>query len=235
MELAPARPQLFQGVHVKPSIRPESFVLTDEFAQHSEHPVAFILPTTQSVRDAISSCANLTDINVIGNPEIGACQAIAEALNLLRDSNVRPLMVVFEDQIVDAANASVLVKSERGKHYISPIALILNLVYGYTLVFWTPFQFTNIAPGNGSIEIVARNIVELLNGASLLDTEWEVRDLQGFRSIISRKYNAFRKLRIFKASVFNTYKENPKSDHAKEIMQQLDAIEKSILKWSKMA
>ena len=213
-------------------VAPEEFISTKEFARRHSRPVAFILPTTAGVRNAIYGGTRTKGLDSVGNPAFGALYSPVEALNTLRQSSERPAIAVFSDQIVDQANTPILVKSEYGEHYISPIELILNSTYGYNLVCWISDGFLSCPAGVATLESTARMVVSHLNAAVSLGGDWEMAGFQQFRSAEARRYNAHRKLRFFRSSVMSTFMHASASPEARKLLEQADHMEKMIEDWS---
>lgn len=214
---------------------PEGFIDTPEFHALHATPVAFVIPTTAAARNATGFGTAAERVATVGDPHLGPMHSPTSLLDSLRRLPSRPALVVFTDQIVDQANTSILVKTEQGDRFISPLELILSSNYGYTIVFWTPAGFIRCPAGTLQMDTFARLIVEHLDGANALGSAWEAAGLQHFRSMEARRFNARRKLRFFRSSVINTFKHTPASGEAKRLIDRADALEQTIDEWSSAA
>lgn len=210
---------------------PQSIVSTPEFALRNENKLVFVLPTTADVLRILSETLHDSRY-VVGGQEYGSYQTPAELLAGLKDSQHQPYVVVLTDQLVAQSDTPVLVKSESGNIYVSLLEFVLNVSYGYTVVVWTRQGFLKYPPGMLSIEASSKIILEHLESAEKLGEAWQMAGQQTFRCEDVRRFNAKRKLRLFKSSVINTYRHMPAAAGVKSLFARIKAMDQCIDDWS---
>lgn len=186
---------------------------------------AFVLPTTRAVVAAAERLASRDGLLRVGcMPETGACRAV-QILQRLRNSPERPPIVVFTDQLLDQADASILVKTDAGDRYLSPVEAILSANYKYQLLVWTDAGFEVVRPGEADLPTLARLLLRHLDCAGALGSQWEVAHLQALRLPDVRQYNARRKIRFFRSAVINAFRDEPHAVEAIEMLSRVRALE----------
>lgn len=191
-------------------------------------PVAIVVPTTPRTVGLATRMRAVQGFALVGDGSLAPSRAPAQILRQLRDGVGRPDLVVFTDQIVGAADASILVRSTSGDRYFSPLELILCAEYGYALAVWTGAGDRRIAPGTQDITIVMSALASHLDSADALGAAWLARSMQEGRTPRGRRIFAQRKLRFFKAAVINAYRDAPDDPAAEKMMERIDALEATI-------
>ncbi len=207
---------------------PHNFHLSKAYKTRAHAPVAFVLPTTVEVKRTLSRLG----IASVGNLQLGSHYSPTSILSSLKKQDERPMLVFFTDQVVDQANTSLMVRTSAGERYISPFEAILNSYYGYEIAFWTRRGFVDCQAGTGDLHRIAAMVVEHLDSAKELGSEWILSEYQVLRSQESRCFNAKRKLRMYRSAVINAFRDSPTSSEARRLIAKADELEKSVAAWS---
>ena len=192
-------------------------------------PFAVVLPTTAQTIQLAGRLQARHGFLVVGGRLPGHSLSPVQLLQEVRQGqDRRPPVLVFTDQIVGAADASILVRSVSGDRYFSPLEFILCAEYGYTLIVWTRTQDRLLPPGQGDVAAVMSALACHLDSAAVLDEPWLAESMQELRTPLGRRILAQRKLRFFKAAVFNAYRDAPEDPGAERMMRKVEALEATI-------
>ncbi len=196
--------------------RPESFIEHTRFSTLGSYSqgnsMAYVLPTTREVAAVARKLLSEGRASVVCGrlSEFSGSTTIPALLDGLR-AGVRPTLVLLADQFVASDEATVLVKSSLGDFFLSPIEHILSQRYSYDLAHWTSagFEITT-APCEDARRLYSQSMAYLRSCASL-DGDWQLRGQHVRRSLNFRIQGAKRKIRLFRSSAIDAYRDNP--DH----------------------
>lgn len=192
-------------------------------------PFAVVLPTTAQTIQLARRLQARHGYLVVGGRLPGPSLSPAQLLQEVRQGqDRRPPVLVFTDQIVGAADASILVRSVSGDRYFSPLEFILGAKYGYTLIVWTRTQDRLVPPGHEDIAAVMSALACHLDSAAALDELWLAESVQELRTPLGRRILAQRKLRFFKAAVINAYRDAPEDLGAERMIRKVEVLETSV-------
>lgn len=219
-------------------VKPEDFPLSEVYKRIMENvegeagtePVAFILPSTRESIATAMRLGNEGGVRVIGGLGLTGMTSPADLLALIREESVRrqPL-VVFTDQILSSADASILVRTDESNIFCSPIEAILNIKYDYRLEIWTISGYITVEAHAPSLEAVFECIVLHLQSCKAYGAGWEMRGMQNLRTYNVRRHNAMRKLRFFRSAVINAYCESPWHPAAILLLNQINNLERQVV------
>lgn len=188
-------------------------------------PVAFIFPSTSAVLDVANRYRQLGEVTIVAGTSVpGSLPAAALIKNLSADAP-RPRLVIFSDQIMSPADASILVKTNDASAFFSPLEFILNARYGYRLVIWGQDGGTVVESGRSDISEVLPPISSYLRACYTLGDDWLARGKQHLRNPESRRHIALRKLRFFRSAVVNAYRTEPASIEVTKLLQRITHME----------
>ncbi len=188
-------------------------------------PLAFILPSTTAVLEVASRCRQNGELTIVASSLVPDSLSAAALVKMLSAGESRPLLVIFTDQIMNPADASILVKTNDADAFFSPLEFILNARYGYRLVIWDQFEGTVIESGRSEIAEVLAPLSRYLRACYTLGDDWLVRGEQHLRNPETRRHRALRKLRLFRSAVVNAYRTEPDSVEVAELLQRITRME----------
>lgn len=136
--------------------------------------------------------------------------------------------LIYSDQLMAPADASVLVRTQHGDAYFSALEFILSANYGYSLHIWTTDGDLTVRPGTTDIAQVLEPLAQHLRSCHQLGETWLMRARQHERTVKMRDHNARRKLRLFKSIVFNAFRDAPDSPRVPALLARIERIESSL-------
>ncbi len=208
--------------------QPQSFVsdcLSAATPSDDGGPVAFILPTTSAVLEVVNHYRQLGDVTIVAGTSVPGSLPAAALIRTLSTGGPRPRLVIFTDQVMSPADASILVKTNDANAFFSPLEFILNARYGYRLVIWGQEGGTVVESGRSDISEVLSPIADYLRACYTLGDDWLARGKQHLRNPESRRYSALRKLRYFRSAVVNAYRTDPSSIEVTQLLQRITHME----------
>lgn len=208
--------------------QPQNFVSDSLFAatrSGAGDPVAFILPTTSAVLEVVNRYRQLGELTIVAGTSVPGSLPAAALIKTLSADGPRPLLVIFTDQVMSPADASILVKTDDANAFFSPLEFILNVRYGYRLVIWGQDGGTVVESGRSDISEVLAPISGYLRACYTLGDDWLARGQQYQRNPESRRHSALRKLRFFRSAVVNAYRTEPASVEVTKLLQRITHME----------
>lgn len=217
-----------------PFIVPQSFTDTQAFrnmqvavGRLTTRPV-FVLPSTPSVLERVRPItADEHSCVVVGSALVGGMKPV-DLLRRLKETDEHPPIVVFTDQILDQADTSLLVRTDRGDRYLSPLEAVLNASYGYDIVVWTASGFETVPAGSDDLAGLAKHLLTHLDDAQRLGPDWQAGPLQMHRLPETRRYNAKRKIRFFRSAIINAFRDVPRAAEAIELLAKADELDRMV-------
>ncbi len=150
----------------------------------------------------------------------------ADMLTQLSDiPDQRLPIVVFSDQILNPADASILVRTDESDRFYSPFEAILNIKYGYRLAIWTMSGYVALEPHAPDLINVFEKLILHFKSCESCGSGWDVRQMQSMRLPNVRNYNALRKLRFFRSAVINAYRDDAQDASVHDLLNQVSALE----------
>lgn len=201
-------------------------LLADGVDNSGGHPSALILPSTTAVIGEVDRMRESVGLTVVGGSTQDRLPPSVLLKAMARSGN-RPLLLIFTDQIMSPADASILIKTNDAEAFFSPLEFILNSRYGYRLVIWKQNGYTAVEPGSSISEVFAP-IADHLQHCCTLGDEWLERKRQYQRNPTTRRFNALRKLRFFRSNVINAYCTEPATTELAELLQQIVRMEQKV-------
>jgi hypothetical protein len=217
--------------------RPEDFEQSDEYKRiaHGQSrqttggdipSVAFILPST---KESIAAASHLRDKGktyLVGGIRLPGLITPADMLKQLSDiPDQRFPIVVFSDQILSPADASILVRTDEFDKFYSPFEAILNIKYGYRLAIWTMSGYAVVEPHAPDLIDVFEKLILHFKSCDSCGSSWDMKQMQSMRLPNVRNHNALRKLRFFRSAVINAYQDKPEDLAALDLLKQVSALE----------
>jgi hypothetical protein len=195
----------------------------------SRQRMACVVPTTSAVLARVKKFEANAAIAVV-SPRFGEGKSTLKSLlSRVGAAQAAPkTVVVFSDQILDPADATLFVRHDSGDGFFSPLEAILNIKYDYELDVWAGQSSTKIPAGAGTVESVLSSVVGHVRSCETLGDLWRMRELQGMRTPAFRIYQARRKLRFFKSAVVNAYAEKPTHPELARLLAHAEAIESAM-------
>lgn len=185
--------------------------------------IALVLPSTRAV---LARCSQIADNGCIriacSNGELG--DSAGDVLRLAQ-SGQRPNLLILSDQLVSSHEATLLIRTESGDFYVSPLEMILNQRYGYQLKFWGTHGYSTIDAYSVDSAEIMKSSIEYLHQCSRLGEQWLLRGEQPLRTPFIRTYNARRKIRMFRSALLALYQPERIDSELDVLMDQLDNIE----------
>lgn len=210
------------------TISPEAFERSEQFKQGAQ-AVAFILPSTKAALQAAMRLQERGQAMLVGGLERNGLLAPVDMLARLATAPTqRPMLMVFSDQILSSADASILVRTDEGERYYSPFEAILNIKYGYRLAVWTASNYVVVEPHAPDLSIVFDKLVLHLRHCEQHLPDWDVKELQSMRTTAMRNYNAKRKLRFLRSAIINAYRDTPTNEVALALLRSVGAMEQRV-------
>lgn len=188
-------------------------------------PEAFILPTTSAVLEVVNRHRQLGDVAIVAGTSVPGSLPAAALVKTLSADGPMPRLVIFTDQVMSPADASILVKTNDANAFFSPLEFILNVRYGYRLVIWGQEGGTVVESGRSEISEVLSPISSYLRACYTLGDDWLARGMQHLRNPESRRHSALRKLRFFRSAVVNAYRAEPASVEVAKLLQRITHME----------
>lgn len=189
------------------------------------NPVAVVLPTTNSIMNAALACQVRGEVELVGessNPGI-----ITPSQILTRTTQgLRPDCLIFTDQILSPANATVRLKTVIGDYFISPVEMILCLKYQYDLVIWIGREYSVLKAGQQTAEAICSSVNTHFSAAYQLGSQWLMRDSQNLRKSDVREHGARTRISLIRSLAMNAYRLDATSKFD-EAMQKIDQIERN--------
>lgn len=191
----------------------------------SANPVAVVLPTTKLVMSAALACQARGGVELVGE---SSDPAIITPLQMLTRTTrgLKPDCLIFSDQILSPANATVRVKADIGDYFISPVEIILCLKYQYDLVVWVGDDYLHLKASQQTLETICSSINIHLTAAYHLGNQWLLRESQHLRKSDVRAHSARTRISLIRSLAMNAYRldATSKFDAA---MQKIDQIERT--------
>lgn len=189
--------------------------------------LARILPSTRDwlafVRDVQGRLAGATAL--VGRSAEAGMLSPQGLLRAVASGSTPHLIFIFADQLTTSHDATVLVHSDHGDHYVCPLEFILHTNYGYVLSYWGAKGERLVdARSKGAPDVLAP-IAAYLNDCSALGEEWLARSFQHERSPEFRREEALRKLRYFKSVVADAFRNDPLNADATSLMTRATSLE----------
>lgn len=191
-------------------------------------PVAVIAPSTESEIEEAFRLQEAGLVRIVGGLATLDLLRPVDAIDRLKASMERTAFIVFSDQILAPADASVLVRTGALDAYFSPFEAILNAKYGYRLAVWNPHRYRTVEPCTHDLRAVFGELAAYLQSCRALGDLWKVRNLQKLRSPAERTTGAMRKLRFFRSAVINAYRHDPGDPVALSLLQGADCLQQRI-------
>ena len=191
-------------------------------------PTAFVLPTTpETVR--LAECSKASGyLSLVGAMALPAAGINAGDLLPRLASGDRPGVFIFADQLVGAVEATVLLRTEYGDFFVSPLEFIMNQRYGYRIVLWHPSAFLEVSPGCSDEASIYRRLLEHLESCNKLGDLWLARKQQSSRTPAIRLYNARRKARLFRSAVLDAYLERLEDADLKKVLGRVEMLNRHV-------
>ena len=190
---------------------------------------ACIVPTTAAVLD-LAKRYYADAALAIACPRFSDGKATLKSLlsRVAAAQDVPQTIVVFSDQLVDPTEATLLVHDDSGDGFFSPLESILNIKYGYDLEIWTAEGPAMIPARTGTLESILTRMLGYIRSCDALGQQWTMREHQGMRTPAFRAYQARRKLRFFRSSVFHAYMEEPTHPEIARLLAHAETLEQII-------
>jgi hypothetical protein len=216
---------------------PEDFEQSDEYkriayGQSTETSggdipsVAFILPSTKESIAAASHMRDKEKAYLVGGMRLPGLMTPADMLTQLSDiPDQRLPIIVFSDQILSPADASILVRTDELDKFYSPFEAILNIKYGYRLAIWTMSGYAVVEPHAPDLIKVFEKLILYFKSCEGYGSSWDMRQMQSIRLPNVRNYNALRKLRFFRSAVINAYRDDPEDVAVLDLLNQVSVLE----------
>lgn len=207
---------------------PYFFTQNMQVKRDTHCPVAFVLPTTRAVLKAANRFSANNEATVVSGTASAHHTAPAKLLKELSVGSPRSTLLILADQIVSPADACILVKTDEREVYFSPFEFIINTRYSYRLVIWGYDKDTVIDPNRAAIEEVLAPLADYLRSCYRLGDDWLQRDEQYNREPRVRRYNAKRKLRLFRSSVVNAFQAEPTNPVVAGLLAKVADMEQKV-------
>lgn len=191
----------------------------------SANPIAVVLPTTKSVMSAALACQTRGEVELVGESSDPAIITPSQILTRTTQG-LKPDCVIFTDQILSPANATVRLKADIGDYFISPVEIILCLKYQYDLVVWAGSDYSVLKAGQQTVETICSSVNIHLAAAYRLGSQWLVRDSQNLRKSDVRAHGARTRISLIRSLAMNAYRLDAVSKFD-EAMWKIDQIERN--------
>lgn len=198
-------------------------------ASANSQQTAYIVPTTTTLLALAKRLEASASASVVA-PRSGEGKSTPTSLlsRVAVPRNAPKAVIVFSDQLLDPADATLFVRHDSGDGFFSPLEAILNIKYGYELDVWTG-EGSAVIPGHaGTLESVLTCMVAHVRSCEVLGDLWRMRALQGMRTPAFRVYQAQRKLRFFRSSILNAYREDPSHPDLARLLVDAERLERSM-------
>jgi hypothetical protein len=165
-------------------------------------PNALLVPSTNAAFDWISDSACGEGSAVVGHAGLPGMQTPAALLaRLQREPTSLPgRVIIFTDQLVSARDATIEVRRDGNTLFLSPLELILNNQFEYTLYAVNGADHPCLMK-DSSIEAVLTFTLAHLDAAQAMGSDWLARDQQELRLPKRRRDQRRRHVRTMQSSI----------------------------------
>lgn len=191
-------------------------------------PLALIVPSTTRTTEESIRLHGLGVASMVGDGATPGALRPADVVSLIRSETTQPDLIVFSDQILHPADASILVRTDTADMYFSPIETILNVKYGYRLAIWTAQDYKVIEPRATEISMIFSALVGHLHDCATIPQNWNMREAQKQRLPLGRRRMARRKLRLLKSAVIDAFRFGPDDLATGELLGRVEAMERQM-------
>lgn len=184
---------------------------------------AFILPTTAPIGDWFRRVGAVRP-PVIGRADIKGNTRATDLLCVAGAVDAPRRVVIHTDQLCRASEATVRIDLADQQVFLSPVEMILNTKYNYSLLVWTAGGLREV-PADSRLKDIAAVLVEHLRDCATLGAEWLERDRQIERTLSHRRRLGRRKLRYLRSSVASAFADHPTVDAASTYLANIGTLE----------